>query len=155
LGDHDPSGIDMSRDIEERVTMFMDGNGPLIFVRIALNMPQIEEYSPPPNPAKVTDSRFAKYQEEHGDESWELDALDPTVIDAIIREKILGYRDEQKYDEQKAEEDMHKSNLRKAADRWNEEVTKLLAEIEDPAAEDEQPEDEDETDEAEGEDEET
>lgn len=53
LGDHDPSGIDMSRDIGERVRMFMDNEGDsLVFDRIALNMPQVKQYTPPPNPAK-------------------------------------------------------------------------------------------------------
>lgn len=93
LGDHDPSGIDMTRDILERLTMFSapydDHDRPRIRVkRLALNMDQIEEYSPPPNPAKETDSRFAEYQRNYGDESWELDALEPSVIDRLISKNI-------------------------------------------------------------------
>lgn len=34
----------------------------------------IEEYDPPPNPAKLTDSRVGGYLDAYGDESWELDA---------------------------------------------------------------------------------
>ena len=57
LGDHDPSGIDMSRDNNEKMIQF--SNGFLYdFKRIALNMDQIEEHNPPPDPAKMTDSRF-------------------------------------------------------------------------------------------------
>ena len=56
--------------------------------RIALTMDQISRYDPPPNFAKVTDSRFANYQMQYGDESWELDALDPSVLDALIREHV-------------------------------------------------------------------
>ncbi len=86
LGDHDPSGIDMSRDIDDRLNMFA---GRAIRVRrIALTMAQIDEYKPPPNPAKVTDSRFAGYLEKHGEESWELDALDPETLAQLIREAI-------------------------------------------------------------------
>ncbi len=82
LGDHDPSGIDMSRDIFERLTMFA---GTKVHVlRIALNMVQVKRYNPPPNPAKVTDSRFADYQKKFGDESWELDALEPRVLVDLI-----------------------------------------------------------------------
>ncbi|GAI07386.1 unnamed protein product, partial [marine sediment metagenome] len=77
LGDHDPSGIDMSRDIQDRLYMF----GSRVAVRrIALDMEQIEQYSPPPNPAKTTDSRYANYRDEYGEDSWELDALDPRII---------------------------------------------------------------------------
>lgn len=55
LGDHDPSGIDMTRDNKDRLSVFV---GEEVEVRrIALNFDQVEEYSPPPNPAKLTDSR--------------------------------------------------------------------------------------------------
>ncbi len=97
LGDHDPSGIDMSRDIDNRLNTYsspiQDEERPEIEVRrIALNMDQVEEYGPPPNPAKVTDSRFETYADRYGDESWELDALEPAtiteLIDGHIREAI-------------------------------------------------------------------
>lgn len=127
LGDHDPSGIDMSRDIEERVKLFMDGlGGEMVFKRIALNMDQVTTYSPPPNPAKVTDSRFKKYQEEFGDESWELDALDPTVIDTLVTEEVLKYRNQKQWDLRKEEEDIDKEHLSKAAHYWKDDVSELL-----------------------------
>lgn len=93
LGDHDPSGIDMSRDIEDRLRLYstpLDGEDrPSIEVRrIALNMDQVDQYGPPPNPAKVTDSRAADYMATYGDESWELDALEPSVIVSLIQEEI-------------------------------------------------------------------
>jgi len=85
LGDHDPSGLDMTRDIEDRLSLFAEG--PVEIIRVALNRPQIDQYQPPPNPAKVTDSRFADYAAEHGSESWELDALEPTVITDLIQDQ--------------------------------------------------------------------
>jgi len=86
LGDHDPSGIDMSRDIEERVSMF--AGQPVEIVLLALNMDQVDEYNPPPNPAKMTDSRAEDYVAEYGHESWELDALDPATISDLIRDAV-------------------------------------------------------------------
>jgi len=71
---------------------------PIQVVRIALNMPQIELYRPPPNPAKVTDSRFEDYQRKFGDESWELDALSPNVIHNLIEESVVRLRDEKLWD---------------------------------------------------------
>lgn len=98
LGDHDPSGIDMSRDIEARLELFMGRNASesLTFERIALNMDQIEQYDLPPNPAKLTDSRATAYVERFGDESWELDALSPSVIDQLITAAVEPFieRDE-------------------------------------------------------------
>lgn len=133
LGDHDPSGIDMTRDIEDRLRLIIDhdslvaavqhviknnrtmleglsaanrevtikqeamavlrGYGSLEINRIALNMDQVEEYDPPPNPAKLTDSRVDGYIAEYGESSWELDALDPSVLDELIERHILELRD--------------------------------------------------------------
>lgn len=92
LGDHDPSGLDMDRDIEDRVWTFSYGTLQHIS-RAALTWEQIEQYNPPPNPAKETDSRSDGYIAEHGRQSWELDALKPEVLDALVTEKILEYRD--------------------------------------------------------------
>jgi hypothetical protein len=90
LGDHDPSGIDMTRDIRERLEKF----GAVVDVqRIALNMEQIERFNPPPNPAKETDTRAQGYIEKYGAESWELDALRPQVLHDLIVEKISEYFD--------------------------------------------------------------
>lgn len=102
LGDHDPSGIDMTRDNADRLRMF--AGVPVQVVRLALNMAQIEQYGPPPNPTKLTDSRAASYIETYGDESWELDALDPAVLRELIRDAVWKLRDEQKWDEALAEE---------------------------------------------------
>lgn len=92
FGDHDPSGIDMTRDLEDRFRMFgLDGDFEL--KRMALNYDQIEELKPPPNPAKQTDARFINYRRKYGSSSWELDALPPTVLDKMAREEILNHID--------------------------------------------------------------
>ena len=67
FGDHDPSGIDMTRDIHDRMGVF---KLPMEVQRLALNMDQIEHYRPPPNPAKSTDARFRSYRAAFGNESW-------------------------------------------------------------------------------------
>lgn len=97
LGDHDPSGVDMTRDIFERLELFVGYHiGNLTEVkRVALNMDQIETYNPPPNFAKVTDSRATGYIKKYGRVSWELDALPPDVLDAVIADNVLAYRDEE------------------------------------------------------------
>jgi len=97
LGDHDPSGIDMSRDIKERLQLFTGGR--VHVLRVALNMPQIEMYNPPPNPAKETDARYASYREKFGDTSWELDALSPEVLVDIVNRAVLMFRDEKLWEE--------------------------------------------------------
>lgn len=117
LGDHDPSGIDMTRDHVDRLKLFMGG---VHVDRLALNMSQIEEYAPPPNPAKDVDSRFAKYVELYGRESWELDALEPQVIADLIRDAILYRRDNDKYNEVIKREKAQVNLLEKTENRWSE-----------------------------------
>jgi hypothetical protein len=117
FGDHDPSGIDMTRDIQERLCLF---SGCSIEVRrLALNMAQVEEYDPPPNPAKETDSRFSGYSSIHGDESWELDALEPNVLAGIVRDEVYSVRDLDSWTDAVDEENEGKALLGVIADEWD------------------------------------
>lgn len=129
LGDHDPSGQDMSRDIEDRIRMFMTKHlghsRHFEFTRIALNMDQIQQYNPPPNPAKSTDSRFKGYSDIHGDDSWELDALEPTVIADLIREKVDELREQNIYSSATQVEELHRTLLERCSERW-EDVVEVL-----------------------------
>lgn len=126
LGDFDPSGVDMSRDIYDRLQLFMGREFELLtFRRIALNPKQILKYKPPPNPAKATDSRFRAFKEKYGSQSWELDALNPTVIDRLLTRAIDKYRDLSIWDADVAREDKGRGLLQSVADRWSE-VVKYL-----------------------------
>lgn len=109
LGDHDPSGLDMTRDNQERLSVF--AGTPVQVLRIALNMPQVERYRPPPNPAKITDSRFETYRRQYGDTSWELDALAPEVIQDLIREAVMAFRDNSLWELSLAEENLDRARL--------------------------------------------
>jgi hypothetical protein len=112
LGDHDPSGIDMSRDIFDRMEMFMGG---LEVKRIALNRDQIDRFKPPPNPAKFSDPRAHDYVKKHGAVSWELDALEPKVLDALIRSTITPLIDMNVWKKREKLEAEHKALLVKTA----------------------------------------
>jgi len=129
LGDHDPSGMDMTRDHVDRLAMF--ARWPVEVRRLALNMDQIEQFRPPPNPAKDTDSRAGKeiapgvytpgsYRDQYGDSSWELDALEPTVIDRLIEGELEGLIDRERWDASMAEEERSKGILQAISERWEE-----------------------------------
>jgi hypothetical protein len=152
FGDHDPSGIDMTRDIEDRLRHFLSVDwarehpeldlDPLVadkwevfaeldqhlgthldaleIRRVALNMDQIRQYGPPPNPAKPTDSRYAAYRSQYGDESWELDALDPSVLAGIVASHINGIRDDSAYQERQERQEREREVLTAVGRRWDE-----------------------------------
>lgn len=125
LGDHDPSGIDMTRDIRERLN---DCFGAYVKVkRIALNMEQIEEFAPPPNPAKLSDSRCDGYMKKFGKMSWELDALDPNTLNELISTQVASYTD---FDKKKALElkQQEGRNLLSSCSMSWDEVQKMLTE---------------------------
>lgn len=115
LGDHDPTGLDISRDIQDRLALF---HSRAVVDRIALNMDQVEQYGPPPSPAKLTDSRAHGYIEEFGEDTWELDALEPAVLEGLVEEAILARLDRSLWDERVAREQQEKAILTSLADNW-------------------------------------
>jgi hypothetical protein len=164
LGDHDPSGIDMTRDMTERLANFiamdwwLDQMGrqgdetsygvinahmqkyldqfpagdqeavPDIFLgfelrRIALNYDQVQQYGPPPNPAKLTDSRAQNkdgtgYIDRFGRESWELDALRPAVLVDLIRSHLEPLIDMEKWAARDGVRDELRAQFATVADNW-------------------------------------
>lgn len=118
LGDHDPSGLDMTRDLSERIRLFCeqeDTDGYLTVDRLALNMNQVQAQRPPPNPAKVTDSRFADYEKLYGSKSWELDALSPKFLDELIEDNITALIDDDAWEEKKQERADGRARIAKVA----------------------------------------
>lgn len=155
IGDHDPSGVDMSRDIEERLRTFIsrdwanefmgagahtrgdirrsqvavmnDAGGdiathelPWQVKRIALTYEQVLQYNPPPNYAKESDSRFERYQEATGlDESWELDALEPSVMDGLIQDEIDALRVDEPFNKTLLAQEKDRAVLKAVSEHWD------------------------------------
>lgn len=127
LGDHDPSGIDMSRDIQDRLDMF---GADVSVKRVALTMEQIELYNPPPNPTKLTDARASGYIYEFGHECWELDALEPKIITSLIENEVTALADPNLFEEIESREQRDKDNIQKICERYDEVVDFLNREEE-------------------------
>ena len=143
FGDHDPSGIDMTRDIKERLILFGVKN--LELKRVALNMNQIEELDPPPSPAKADDARYRDYQERFGDDCWELDAIEPQQMRDLIRSSVAEYRDEDRYAVQLERQRKEKGLLNAVSVNWDE-VASTYALIVTDLPQDEDEDDEDDED---------
>lgn len=114
LGDFDPSGMDMIRDVEDRIREFATKHFesfPLDVIPIALTKEQIRKYNPPPNPAKRTDPRAKKFIDEHGATSWEVDALPPNVLNKLLEAAIKKHININRYKEIVSREDADKNKL--------------------------------------------
>ena len=109
LGDHDPSGLDMVRDVQSRLREFsipyhLESENVVKVLPIALTMEQVQKYNPPPNPAKLTDSRAKDYVAQFGGVSWEVDALPPDVMIDLVNSTIEQYVDIEKMNKVKKQE---------------------------------------------------
>jgi hypothetical protein len=115
LGDHDPSGLDMTRDVLERLTMFAEAS--IKVERLALNYKQVETLKPPPNTTKETDTRAADYNRLYK-ASWELDAIEPATLAQIVRSAVLKYRNADKWKKAVMDEKRMKAELQDLADNY-------------------------------------
>jgi len=140
LGDLDPSGEDMVRDIRDRTEMFLNAGLEVSYTeggtlddiedpedardrkphidltveKLGLTIEQVHKYRPPPNPTKVSDSRAKGYIEKYGHSSWEVDALPPKVLQVLIDGALDQLIDMDKYREVLAQEERDKEILRGA-----------------------------------------
>jgi pentatricopeptide repeat protein len=118
FGDHDPSGIDMTRDIDDRCEMFAYSAGHFTLKRLALNIDQVKKHKPPPNPAKTTDARFIGYKRKFGTSSWELDALNPQVLSDLARNAITSVIDAKAWTKWDQNEAKTRDAMRKHAEKF-------------------------------------
>lgn len=122
LGDHDPSGIDMTRDIQERLQLF---GADVDVKRVALTMEQIERFNPPPNPTKLSDARASGYISKYGHECWELDALEPKIITSLIHNEVTALMDEDLFHDVAKRETIDKANIQLICDNYEDVVESL------------------------------
>jgi len=115
LGDHDPSGLDMTRSLREELGLYARN---LIEVRqLALNMGQIQALNLPPNPAKESDKRYQEYVRTTGQtDSWELDALSPSYIDELVDSAVADLVDMERWQESLDREQSNRDRLYEMAD---------------------------------------
>lgn len=113
LGDFDPSGEDMVRDIRDRLTTF--GLEDFTVEKVALNPDQIKKWKLPPNPAKMSDSRAGAFVAEHGNLSYEVDAIPPKDLQAMVRRAIKEHMDIEAYNQVIHEERALTARFKEAA----------------------------------------
>ncbi len=97
---------------EGRKMLFIQSKDLFEVVQVGLTMEQIQEYNPPSNPAKMTDPRMKDYIAEFGKVSWEVDALKPKIMEAIVDESIKANIDMMKFQLTMEEEKADKTKIK-------------------------------------------
>jgi hypothetical protein len=73
------------------------------------------DLNPPPNPAKVNDPRAKIYIAKFGKDSWELDALEPEVLNNLIATNITPLIDKDGWKYAKDKQQRHIELLKEMA----------------------------------------
>ncbi|MCP4182430.1 MAG: hypothetical protein GY761_03820 [Hyphomicrobiales bacterium] len=92
LGDFDPSGVNAGEKIASTLKE-MAPDAEIHFERIAVNPDQIKAWNLPTRPTKSTDSRARGF----GTVSVELDAIEPKMLRAIVKEAINRHLPEHQF----------------------------------------------------------
>lgn len=113
FGDHDPSGVDIDRFVEEQIPAIAP-DVDMEFVRVAVLPEQIEEMSLPTRPTKKTDSRSGSFK----GESVEVDAIPPSELRSLCEYCIRRHIDEDVYEKTLEIEEQERATLAMIADDY-------------------------------------
>ncbi len=97
FADHDPSGVDMTRDVGMRLRRY--GAWECRVKRMALTIEQVRDLALPSNPTKKADARSPEYISRYGDACWELDAVPPDRLQTMVRNAVQGEIDMDAWEE--------------------------------------------------------
>jgi hypothetical protein len=111
FADHDPSGLDMTRDLQERFSDYYSGD--VKVERVALTYNQVQTYHLSPNPTKTADPRAKEYVSQFGNQCWELDAIEPNELQRLVSESIEKHIDVEKWNKTLEEAKQERQELEK------------------------------------------
>ena len=111
-GDHDPSGVAMSAIHDRRLNEI---SVPVYVDQVALNLDQVRRYGLAPNPVKKADTKAKAYIDRFGEDCWEIEALDPAVLQDLIEMAILKYLDRPRFEKRLKLRDRGRAKLAKLA----------------------------------------
>ncbi len=106
FGDHDPSGVDLARDIETKLRRYAP-DAEIYFERVAVTPEHIGKWKLPTRPTKMKDTRAKKFK----GASVELDAIPPAQLRDLIREAIDQHVDKDQLDKLKVAEQSERAFL--------------------------------------------
>jgi hypothetical protein len=119
IGDYDPSGLFMSeRDLPERLMGY--GGDHVTVTRFAITSAQIAGLLSFPASDKRKDPRYRWFVQNYGDRCWEVDALDPRDLRAIVEQAIKSVIDQEEWDRYLQVNEAEQTSMRTVIGSWTE-----------------------------------
>jgi hypothetical protein len=135
LGDYDPSGFDLERDLREKLTRYSGrgvwwcaGDGPaskvgngrsdVFWVRLAVTAEDFADFDLVRLPVKEKDRRAKRFLEEHGNDCAEVDALPPSELRRRVHEAIETHIDQERWARLQEVERLEQETLQAAVNGW-------------------------------------
>ena len=123
FADHDPSGIDMTRDLAERLRRY--GGWNVEVERVALTFDQVKEYGLMPNPTKAADPRSRNYVINYGASCWELDAIEPSELQKLVLEALESRIDLDQWEDSEKRLETERKEVKGTIDKWSEAIEEV------------------------------
>jgi hypothetical protein len=90
IGDHDPSGRDLEREIQQKIKRISKGRE-FTWKRLAVNPEQFDEFNIIPLKPKKGDKRWPKFEKQFGWECAEVEAIPASDLRAMVRQAIESH----------------------------------------------------------------
>jgi hypothetical protein len=117
VGDYDPSGLCMSEhDIPRRLAEY--GGDHVVLKRIALTREHLGRLSSFPAADKKKDPRYKWFVRNFGKRCWELDAMDPNDLRALVEKAIKHEIEPTAWNRCALVERAERESLRHVLDKW-------------------------------------
>jgi hypothetical protein len=128
LGDFDPSGFDLERDLREKLERYSEractfdageaGEGTFVWARLAVVEEDFDAHDLLPLDVKPTDTRSKAFLEAHGGRCAEVDAIAPTELRRRVQEAIEGHIDPRAWKRLKRVEQGERESFSQVVAAW-------------------------------------
>jgi hypothetical protein len=130
LGDYDPSGMDLERDLREKIERYTgralwdfgeerpctEVSGGILWCRIAVLASDFEQFDLITLAPKETDRRIKRFLQEHAGQCAEVDALPPSEVRRRVKEVIERHIDQERWRKLQQTESLEQKAILQIAD---------------------------------------
>src|SRR5262249_22276896 len=109
LGDFDPSGFDLERDLREKLARYSGGS--FNWYRLAIQKTDFADHDLIALPVKESDRRSRGFVQKYGERCAEVDALPPTELRQRVEDAIQAHIDRRRWARLRQVEEAEKATL--------------------------------------------